>query len=43
MCGEQLSSSWKLEKKKHNLIDVEQDPWMEPTTRKKYQTFKKRS
>ena len=39
MCGEQLSSSWEAEKKKHNLIDVKQDPWMEPTTRKKISNF----
>jgi hypothetical protein len=39
MCGEQLSSSWEAEKKKHNLIDVKQDPWMEPTNRKKITNF----
>ena len=39
MCGEQLSSSWEAEKKKHNLINVKEDPWMEPTTRKKISNF----
>ena len=32
MCGEQLSSSWETEKKKYDLIDVKQEPWLEPVS-----------
>tara|TARA_B100000902_G_scaffold99801_1_gene102203 strand:+ start:241 stop:1533 length:1293 start_codon:yes stop_codon:yes gene_type:complete len=39
MCGEQLSSSWETEKKKHDLIDVKQEPWLEPNTRKSISKF----
>ena len=39
MCGEQLSSSWEAEKKKLNLIDVVQEPWLEPNTRKSISDF----
>tara|TARA_Y100000816_G_scaffold288117_1_gene272066 strand:+ start:7920 stop:9227 length:1308 start_codon:yes stop_codon:yes gene_type:complete len=39
MCGEQLSSSWETEKKKYNLIDVKQEPWLEPTTRMEIKNF----
>jgi len=39
MCGEQLSSSWETEKKKYDLIDVKQEPWLEPNTRKSISKF----
>ena len=39
MCGEQLSSSWEAEKKKLDLIDVVQEPWLEPNTRKSISDF----
>ena len=41
MCGEQLSSSWEAEKKKLDLIDVTQEPWLEPDTRKQIGNFQK--
>lgn len=40
MCGEQLSSSWEAEKRKHNKIN-KNDRWMDPTVRKLIYTFEK--
>jgi|TARA_B100000287_G_scaffold192870_1_gene182079 hypothetical protein len=39
MCGEQLSSSWEAEKRKHNLWSAEQDPWMKDENREKIKKF----
>jgi hypothetical protein len=39
MCGEQLSSSWEAEKRKHNLWDGDRDPWMLPENREKIKKF----
>ena len=39
MCGEQLSSSWEAEKKKHNMWTVEQQPFMQKDVKKKMTTF----
>lgn len=33
MCGEQLSSSWEAEKRKHNMWNPEYDKWMAPELR----------
>lgn len=41
MCGEQLSSSWEAEKKKHETQDYVKDPWLEPTNRKRIANFQK--
>ena len=34
MCGEQLSSSWEAEKKKHNMWSVENQPFMQTVKQK---------
>jgi len=39
MCGEQLSSSWESEKKKHNMWSVENQPFMQPTVKAKMKDF----
>jgi Iron-sulfur cluster-binding domain len=39
MCGEQLSSSWESEKKKHDLWSPKHQPFMIPEVKKKMQTF----
>lgn len=39
MCGEQLSSSWELEKRKHNEWSPNRAPWMIPEISKKIQIF----
>jgi hypothetical protein len=39
MCGEQLSSSWETEKKKHNLWSPEHQPFMVPEVKEKMQLF----
>ena len=41
MCGEQLSSSWETEKKKHNLWTPEQQPFMVPENKKIIEKFQK--
>ena len=41
MCGEQLSSSWETEKKKHNLWTPEQQPFMVPENKKVIEKFQK--
>lgn len=41
MCGEQLSSSWEAEKRKHNLWTPENDPWMVPSMKKEIDSFHK--
>tara|TARA_B100000131_G_scaffold188560_1_gene181491 strand:+ start:427 stop:1830 length:1404 start_codon:yes stop_codon:yes gene_type:complete len=41
MCGEQLSSSWEAEKKKHEKPDFLRDPWLEPNNRQKINNFQK--
>jgi len=33
MCGEQLSSTWEAEKRKHNMWDPKHDKWMAPEMR----------
>lgn len=33
MCGEQLSSAWEAEKRKHNMWDPKHDKWMLPENR----------
>lgn len=39
MCGEQLSSSWEAEKKKHGLWTPENQPFMIPEVKRKMQDF----
>lgn len=39
MCGEQLSSSWEAEKKKHDLWSPKHQPFMVPEIKKKMQKF----
>jgi hypothetical protein len=39
MCGEQLSSSWEAEKKKHNMWSKENQPFMQPDVKTKMQDF----
>lgn len=39
MCGEQLSSAWEAEKKKHDMWSIEHQPFMQPTVKQKMQTF----
>ncbi len=41
MCGEQLSSAWEAEKKKHDLWSPEQQPFMIPEVKKKMNNFQK--
>ena len=41
MCGEQLSSAWEAEKKKHDMWTVEHQPFMQPTVKQKMQKFQK--
>jgi hypothetical protein len=41
MCGEQLSSSWETEKRKHNLWTPEQQPFMVPENKKIIEKFQK--
>ena len=41
MCGEQLSSAWEAEKKKHGLWSVENQPFMQPTVKQKMQKFQR--
>ena len=41
MCGEQLSSSWEQEKRKHDCWDPKRDPWMVPETKRKILAFQK--
>ena len=39
MCGEQLSSSWEAEKKKHGFWSPEQQPFMIPEVKEKMEKF----
>ena len=39
MCGEQLSSSWEAEKRKHDMWNPENDPWMVPSMKKTIDEF----
>ena len=39
MCGEQLSSSWEAEKRKHNMWNPNNDPWMVPEMKKTIEEF----
>jgi hypothetical protein len=39
MCGEQLSSSWEAEKKKHNLWSPEHQPFMQTDVKRKMEDF----
>ena len=39
MCGEQLSSSWEQEKRKNNIHDYKNDPWMRPDIKEKIKKF----
>lgn len=39
MCGEQLSSSWEIEKRQHGEWDPARDPWMVPETKAKIDEF----
>ncbi len=41
MCGEQLSSTWETEKRKHNLWSPEQQPFMVPENKKIIEKFQK--
>lgn len=41
MCGEQLSSAWEDEKRKHNLWHPEHDAWMAPENKEKIDKFTK--
>ena len=41
MCGEQLSSTWETEKRKHNLWTPEQQPFMVPENKKIIEKFQK--
>jgi hypothetical protein len=41
MCGEQLSSSWETEKRKHDLWTPEQQPFMVPENKKIIEKFQK--
>jgi hypothetical protein len=41
MCGEQLSSSWETEKRKHGLWTPEQQPFMVPENKKIIEKFQK--
>ena len=41
MCGEQLSSSWEAEKKKHNMWSIENQPFMQPTVKQKMVKFQR--
>lgn len=41
MCGEQLSSSWEAEKRKHDLWTKENQPFMQKDVKSKMQTFQK--
>ena len=41
MCGEQLSSSWEAEKKKHKMWSPKHQPFMIPNVKKKMQNFQK--
>lgn len=41
MCGEQLSSSWEAEKRKHDLWDPKNQPFMVPEVKHKMQRFQK--
>jgi hypothetical protein len=41
MCGEQLSSSWETEKKKHDLWSPKNQPFMIPEVKTKMQKFQK--
>ena len=41
MCGEQLSSSWEAEKRKHDLWDAKNQPFMVPETKAKIQKFQR--
>lgn len=41
MCGEQLSSSWEAEKKKHELWSPQNQPFMIPEVKEKMQAFQK--
>lgn len=41
MCGEQLSSTWETEKRKHDLWSPENQPFMVPEIKEKMQSFQK--
>jgi hypothetical protein len=41
MCGEQLSSTWEHEKRKHDMWSPERDPWMVMDMRSKIMDFQK--
>lgn len=41
MCGEQLSSSWEIEKRNHGEWDPQRDPWMVPEMKAKIGNFQK--
>jgi hypothetical protein len=41
MCGEQLSSSWEAEKKKHDLWSPEHQPFMIPSVKQKMTLFQR--
>ena len=41
MCGEQLSSSWEAEKKKHDMWSPEHQPFMQPDVKVKMNKFQK--
>ena len=41
MCGEQLSSSWEAEKKKHGMWSIENQPFMQPTVKQKMVKFQR--